>query len=206
MEISLKIKIYKKTPVWCEDCYTFTPHVHLDRLDQLNPQQKPKRIFSDSMFDWNCKSNKRFWLDAIITKMQECKQHTFQILSKRPTFYSDLEFPDNVWIGTSITGKNDGMRLADLIGSRNNNLKFLSIEPLHGPFDYLIKDIDWIIIGAETGNRKGKIEPKPEWVESIVNNADAQNIPVFMKGSLALYWKGELRQEFPASSEPMKIE
>ena len=40
------------------------------------------------------------------------------------------------------------------------------------------------MIGAETGNRKGKIIPKKEWVINIVNQAKAKNIPITMKTSL----------------------
>jgi protein gp37 len=39
---------------------------------------------------------------------------------------------------------------------------------------------DWVIIGAETGNRKNKIEVKPEWIEPFYD----LKIPVFMKESI----------------------
>jgi hypothetical protein len=78
---------------------------------------------------------------------------------------------------------------------------FLSIEPLLNRVEVKqpIKDkmVDWVIIGAETGNRKAKVIPELSWIEDIVNDCHTAGIPVFIKGSLAGIWKGPLIQEFP---------
>ncbi|WP_434510132.1 DUF5131 family protein [Desulfitobacterium sp. AusDCA] len=59
-------------------------------------------------------------------------------------------------------------------------------------------NIDWVIIGAETGRRKGKISPKKEWVHDIVRQCrDDAGIPVFMKDSLRELMGKEFVQEFP---------
>ncbi len=49
--------IHEGIPVWCQDCHDFKPHAHLERLDQITPRQDPKKIFMDSMWDFNCKDN-----------------------------------------------------------------------------------------------------------------------------------------------------
>ena len=51
-----------------------------------------------------------------------------------------------------------------------------------GEIDF--EGIDWIVIGTETGNRKGKSYSRPEWVLSIAEQAKAHGIPVFMKEDL----------------------
>ena len=58
--------------------------------------------------------------------------------------------------------------------------------------------IDWVVIGTETGHRKGKVDSRPEWVLHIADQAKAQGIPVFMKEDLLLIM-GEERmiQELP---------
>lgn len=66
----------------------------------------------DSMSDWNSKMLDE-WLNPIIEKMRECKQHTFQILSKFPKGFARFSFPKNVWLGTSIT------RTSELTASYN---------------------------------------------------------------------------------------
>ena len=58
--------------------------------------------------------------------------------------------------------------------------------------------IDWIVIGTETGHRKGKVDSRPEWVLHIADQAQTQGVPVFMKEDL-LPIMGEERmiQELP---------
>jgi protein gp37 len=180
----------------CEKCRQFIPHPHFERLDQLKPIQEPKRIFICSMSDWNSKGVEEKWIHPIIDKMTECSQHTFLVLSKIPKGFTKYNFPKNVQLGTSITSWKDIKRLKDLENLKCNNIKFVSIEPLHRPINYWFDKsrIDWLIIGAETGNRKGKIKPEKEWIELIISNARAENIPLFLKDNLK--WPEEIR-EFP---------
>ena len=44
--------------------------------------------------------------------------------------------------------------------------------------------IEWIVIGTETGRRKGKAVSKPEWVWNLTHQAHALGTPVFMKEDL----------------------
>jgi protein gp37 len=61
--------------------------------------------------------------------------------------------------------------------------KYISCEPLLAPV-ILPCDagIDWLLIGAMTGAKKG--QPLPGWVESLVDSAKDQNVPVFVKNNL----------------------
>lgn len=56
---------------------------------------------------------------------------------------------------------------------------------------------DWIIIGAETGNRKEKVVPKREWIEHVAETCKISNVPLFMKESLRELMDNDFRQEFP---------
>ena len=68
---------------------------------------------------------------------------------------------------------------------------------------YAMDDIDkgyfdWIIVGAETGNRKGKIAPERAWIENIIEAAAITHAAVFMKDSLKpIVGKGNMRRELP---------
>ena len=42
----------------------------------------------------------------------------------------------------------------------------------------------WVIVGAETGNRKGKVTPEKGWIEAITKTCLSSNITLFMKDSL----------------------
>ena len=51
-----------------------------------------------------------------------------------------------------------------------------------------LEDIDWVIIGAETGNRKDKVIPKLDWVLEIVRYCEHYKIPVYIKDNLTKYY------------------
>lgn len=57
--------------------------------------------------------------------------------------------------------------------------------------------VNWIILGAESGNRKDKVVPRREWIDNIVQVCEERNIPVFMKESLRGLMGEGFRQEFP---------
>jgi protein gp37 len=151
------------------------------------------------MWDWNGIGVEEEWLLQIIKKMTECSQHTFQILSKMPKGYERFEFPSNVWLGTSIATTIYCHRVHTLANLKNPNIKFVSIEPIHEKIDFWFSKeaIDWIIVGAETGNRKEKIKPESEWITAIIENARREEIPLFLKESL--HWP-ETIQEYPGTS------
>ena len=60
----------------------------------------------------------------------------------------------------------------------------ISAEPLLGPLDLSLSGLGWVIVGLESGPRfrPGNIE----WIESIVDQCRAANVPVFVKQDNAL--------------------
>ena len=58
-----------------------------------------------------------------------------------------------------------------------------------------MRSLKQIIIGAETGNRKGKVVPKKEWVLSLVKYCNQRHIRVFMKESLREIMGDDFRQD-----------
>ena len=64
------------------------------------------------------------------------------------------------------------------------------------------RGIDWLIIGAETGNRKGKVVPEREWIQSAVDQARVAGIAVFVKGNIVtLYPEFAGIEGFPEAKE-----
>lgn len=175
------------------------PQFFPERLKMLE-SKIPKIIFMDSMSDiadW-----KEEWVEKVFDVMDDNPQHQYLFLTKRPlikafnTLPIDKALHGNWWFGTSINTDNDVWRVAHLMTAFYRNI-FLSIEPIMGEITFPIRSESWVIIGAETGNRKGKIIPRREWIENIVNQCRKSNIPVFMKSSLAKIWEEELIQEYP---------
>ena len=89
----------------------------------------------------------------------------------------------------SLTKGNPGLTKVVVGPDLKKNIKarhyHVTFEPLFDDIGEIDFDgIDWIVIGTETGNRKGKSYSRPEWVLSIAEQAKAHGIPVFMKEDL----------------------
>lgn len=173
------------------------PEFFPERIKQLY-QTKPKLIFLDSMSDFA--DWEYGWRYQVSKAIYENPQHKFLILTKRP---EGLNFfhGNNVWNGVSITKESEVSRFNYLpaLGHR-----FASLEPLHEDLmlsekhNLFFRFVDWVIIGAETGNRKGRIIPRPEWIVNIAEACKNHNIPVFMKDSLVpIIGERNMLREFP---------
>ena len=102
--------------------------------------------------------------------------------------YAGYNFPDNVVCGITATKRED---LPSKTAGRFSPAKhwLINLEPILGSFygafcEDIINEFNWIILGAETGNRREKIVPSIEWFEWMLNQTD---IPVFVKSSLEVF-------------------
>ena len=139
------------------------------------------------------------WREKIFKVLEENPQHSYTLLTKRPElihFETDL---DNVWIGVSVTCRNDVKRIEILKKNIKCKHYCITFEPLHGDCGEMdLSNIECIFIGAETGNRKGKIKPQKEWVMNIVKQVKEFKIPVCMKMSLRdIVGEENWTQDFP---------
>jgi len=137
------------------------------------------------------------WIENIFDMVAACKQHRFLFLTKNPRRYlelaiKDIGMPTNAFYGFTVTNLENikVIHAADIGGLKN----FVSIEPLlSGPNNLIeFSNINWIIVGAQTG--PGAKLPEPQWIDDIVTMARAQNIPIFLKNNLN--WPVKI-QEFP---------
>jgi len=99
--------------------------------------KRPRVIFVNSMSDLFHKDVPLAYIKRVFKVMNECPQHTFQVLTKRPEIaasYSDaLTWSDNIWMGTSVENMLVTHRIASL-REVPAKVRFLSVEPLIGPF------------------------------------------------------------------------
>ena len=192
--------------------FFFKPTLYRYKLNEPQKWKKGRNIFVCSMADLFGSWVPDSWIEEVFAACEKAPQHNYLFLTKNPVRYSLLQDKEklikkpNMWYGNSITNK-EQMEIADyetgLLGGKART--FFSIEPL-------LEDItqseywknscgkwymDWVIIGAETGRRKDKIVPERKWIENIVNDCEKEDIPVFMKSSLADIWGEPLIQEFP---------
>ena len=182
------------------DLHDSIPTFLESQFDKKFPQ-KAQKVFIGSMSEirfW-----KRDWIFKVFKKIKGYPQHIFQFLTKYPYIYHRLEFPAKAWLGFTITENKDlanGIlhikKLRDL-SLNGKYLYFVSIEPILeqiNPLDLIF--LDWVILGAETGKRKGRVTPRWHWIEKIVKFCQDNDIPVYLKDSLKNIYPEEIK-EFP---------
>lgn len=128
--------------------------------------------------------------------IKKTPEFTYQILTKRPGRINYCLPPDwdhgydNVWLGVSIESDEEINR-AFLLHNVKAKAKFISAEPLIGAIDkfpnlfgYGGLDLDWLIIGGESGNKTGKYLYRAcsiGWIEELIWWCNHLSVPVFVK-------------------------
>lgn len=187
----------------------FTPTLHRYHLEDYK-NKKTRNIFVCSMADLFGEWVPNNWLEEVFAACKIANQHNYLFLTKNPSGYKRAislcneyyDFLNRLWFGISLTEMSDRNVVVSFLENTNDKMnRFLSIEPIleEIDLDVLVKNdkINWIIIGAETGNRKDKVVPKREWIEKILNYCRKKDIPCFMKNSLLDVWGEPLVREFP---------
>jgi protein gp37 len=179
----------------------FTGKINLDResLELPLSWRSPRMIFVNSMSDLFHDDVPSFYIEEVFQIMESCPQHTFQILTKRPErariLSSELKWPQNVWMGTSVEDDRVIGRVEELrhVPAR---VRFLSCEPLIGPLTRLSLDgIHWVIVGGESG--PGARPMEEEWALHIKRLCAKRNVAFFFKqwGGVQKYKTGRLLDE-----------
>ena len=182
--------------------YGFKPTFHRYRLDEPQRWKKPRTIFVCSMADLFGDWVPDEWIEQVFKACEAAPQHRYLFLTKNPKRYRELQLkgklPKRHWYGTSVTRKDD----RDFFAPDYNT--FVSIEPIlesfsdekHAAYRQMVQP--WVILGAETGNRKNKIVPKKEWITELVDYYSKFGYTkFFMKDSLRDLMGADFRQEFP---------
>lgn len=190
-----------KISAGCENCYAermakrlkamgnpnykngFHVTLHPESLKIPLNWKSPQIIFVNSMSDLFHKDVPLNFIQDIFSIMKQADWHQFQILTKRAERLAEiseqLEWADNVWMGVSVEN-NDYIHRVDYLRRTGAKIKFISFEPLIGPIiDCDYKDINWIIVGGESGPRSRPV--KESWIKDIRDNCLKGGIPFFFK-------------------------
>lgn len=199
-------------PVGCSYCYArrlykrfkWDPRISFDPTVFLTLPRKPSRVFVGSTIElFNEWVDSRWMRDIFSIIRNGYPHHTFIFLTKQPQNLP-VEWPDNCWVGVSVTDRYSMTRV-DPLCHVQATVKFISFEPLLGQIplgiytvsvpwgggwekggrDYspLLNHIDWLIIGQQTPSSK-KTAPKVSWIREIVDAGDRAGIKVFLKDNL----------------------
>lgn len=157
--------------------------LHEDTLLLPLSWKSSKLIFVNSMSDLFHEKIPLEFIMNIFEVMRKAYWHTFQVLTKRSDRLVEIAplllWPRNVWMGVSVENLDYTYRIDDL---RNTpaKIKFISFEPLLGPLPNLnLRDIDWVIVGGESGTNSRTIEE--EWVKDLRDQCINEKVPFFFK-------------------------
>ncbi|WP_244552405.1 DUF5131 family protein [Allosphingosinicella indica] len=169
------------------DRYVWTGKVVTDEKALAAPLRwrSPRTVFVNSMSDLFHIAVPTEFIEKVWSVMAATPRHTYQILTKRPDRMREvLSRPEfvvlpNVWVGTSVEDATVLHRIEDLRATRAA-VRFISFEPLIGSVSGAnLEDIDWAIVGGESGPRA---RPMPQkWVEEIEVLCRAEGTAFFFK-------------------------
>lgn len=190
-----------KVSAGCAHCYgeRIAPRIGVDfskiklypeRLEQPHHWYKPKKIFVCSMSDLFHEDVPNEFIIEIFLVMANCERHIFQILTKRPermkafiSTFSMMEF-QNIWLGVSCENQLTVDERIPILLQTPAAIRFVSIEPMLLPVDLsdYISDLDWIIVGCESGPNRRSMEIN--WVRNIKNQCLKAGVPFFFKQAM----------------------
>ncbi len=198
-------------PKGCDYCYARriyerfhldpTIRFDIDILNELHLIKKPSRFFIGSTMElfgpWVSSRDIQFILDEI----RLAERHTGIFLTKMPERLAEFDWPDNAWVGTTVTNQADADERIPLLLKAQARVRFLSIEPMLGPVALRSAwlgpgKVGWVIIGAMTG--PGEKPTLDGWVHNAMYDAQTFGVPVFLKENLHYQeWLDAPIQEYP---------
>ena len=190
-----------KISAGCQNCYAYTMAkrlklmgnekyangfdvtMHEYCLEDPLKWKKPSLIFVNSMSDLFHEDIPLSFIEKVFDVMNRASWHTFQVLTKRAGRLAEvadkLNWTDNIWQGVTIENSEYKDRI-DSLRKVPSKVRFVSFEPLIGEINKIdLSQIDWAIVGGESGPKAR--EMKPEWVYSIKNQCEAQNVMFYFK-------------------------
>ncbi len=154
------------------------------RLNDPFKRKKPIVYFVNSMSDIFHKDMSEDYLNKIFKVIEETPHHTYQILTKRADrmfqFFSQRKMPKNIWLGVTVDNRKEGLPRIDKLRHLQASVLFLSVEPLLEDLGKMnLKNIDWVIVGGESGNKARPMEK--EWVVNIKQQCENNDVALFFK-------------------------
>ncbi|PSB15939.1 hypothetical protein C7B65_23065 [Phormidesmis priestleyi ULC007] len=156
--------------------------LHPARLEEPLRWRTPSRIFVNSMSDLFHEDVPLDFIKQVLSVIRLTPWHVYQILTKRHErlrdLTSELDFPENVWLGVSVENQNYVDRL-EYLREVPVSVRFISCEPLLGALKLDLTDIHWVIVGGESGQKNRPI--KVSWAEDIRDQCQKAGVSFFFK-------------------------
>jgi protein gp37 len=160
----------------------FAVRVHEHMLRHPFRWKRPLRVFVNSMSDLFHRDVPAGFIRRVFNTMNQADWHQYQVLTKRSDrlveLSEELPWAENIWMGVSVENQRQSFRV-DHLRRSGARVKFLSLEPLLGPLVLDLSDMDWVIVGGESG--PGARPMRPEWVAAIHEQCVSHGTPFFFK-------------------------
>lgn len=165
----------------------FDPTLRHERLEEPDRWRAPSMVFVNSMSDLLGEFVPDKFVDEVFAVMRATPQHVYQVLTKRADrllAYTRknpwLADAKHIWLGVSVEDRKYGVPRIDLLRESTAAVRFLSVEPLLeglGPID--LTDIDWAIVGGESGPKARAMHP--DWAREVRDQCIAANVAFFFE-------------------------
>lgn len=157
-----------------------------------------QNVFVCSMADLFGKWVPAEWIELVLEQVRNNPQWTFLFLTKFPIRMSEFEYPENVWLGTSVDNQYAVERAEKAFRKIDNvRVKWLSCEPMMERLTFTSLDMfDWVVIGgASRSTQTPEFRPPREWVNHLESQAKVAGCNIYEKTNLL-----ERIREYPRSS------
>ena len=177
----------------------FAPTIHPERFLAPAGTRIPKkyadlpearRVFLGSQTDWMDPSFPDWVIQATLDMCAENPEWTFMTLTKQPERLADFEYPDNVWIGITVTRQGQVAAAEEAFAEIDAAVRWVSFEPLHGPVVLAHPElVDLYVIGAERKTRQREAVKATEaaWVDALRMQARSVGASVWEKENLHVW-------------------
>lgn len=119
---------------------------HEDTLKEPYKWKKPTMVFVNSMSDLFHEKMPFDFIQKVFEVMNDCSQHTFQVLTKRADILAKyapfFNWTDNIWLGVSVENQEQVDKRIPYLLETPAKTKFLSCEPLLENIDFTLTELD----------------------------------------------------------------
>lgn len=141
-----------------------------------------RTVFVNSMSDLFHPDVPDEFIQRVFEVMVDTPRHRYQVLTKRSQRLArlapQLPWPDNIWMGVSVESQRYAFRI-DHLKEVPAAVRFVSAEPLLGPLDLDLEEVDWLIAGGESGRAARPVEE--EWLVGLRDGCLLSETAFFFK-------------------------
>ena len=173
----------------------FTPTFRPERLEAPRNTSLPKdanghlawrNVFVCSMADLFGRWVPDEWINQVFDSCRQSPEWNYLFLSKFPQRYTELEFPESSWIGTTVDEQKRVANAEKAFRKIKAPLKWLSCEPMLEPLKFTeLGMFDWIVIGGcSRSTQSPESFPDMRWVIDLTHAAIHSGCKVYWKKNI----------------------